>query len=196
MTLLKSESHSAQKAAQILLEGKIGILPTDTLYGFSGVCLLDGKKSGLDQKIDRIKKSQESKPLIELISSPQDIFRYAGQEIPEKVLKAWPGPLTVIVQNNSWYESVTGRKATAFRCPGDEWIRNVVSLCACPLYSTSANISGKSALQTEEEILREFSGQIDLFVRDGDKKSALPSTIVSLEGGGLRLVRQGAAKID
>ena len=94
MTSRKCEKESAQAAASVLLEGKVAVLPTDTVYGFSALALAGGtdgpKKSGLDLKIDQIKKSPQSKPLIELISEPSDIRKYTDQEIPSKILKKWP----------------------------------------------------------------------------------------------------------
>ena len=196
MTLPKSEGASAEAAAKVLREGKIAVLPTDTVYGFSAVSVLQGKKSGLDLKIDQIKKSAASKPLIELISDPMDVCKYAGQEIPSKILKKWPGALTVLVKNNDWYKALTGREATAFRCPGDEWLRRVISLCGGPIYSTSVNISGQPVLETEADILRDFGGLVDLYVSDGDKKNALPSTLVSLLDGEPKVLRQGAVRLD
>ena len=202
MTSLKSEAESAQKAAKILLDGKIAVLPTDTVYGFSALAISGAegtkgpRKSGLDLKIDQIKKSPESKPLIELISDPLDIYKYTDQEIPSKLLQKWPGALTLLVKNNAWYKALTGRDATAFRCPGDEWLRRVIGLCGGPIYSTSVNFSGKPVLETEEDILRDFGGVVDLFVRDVDKKKALPSTLVSLLDGEPKVIRQGAVKID
>ena len=202
MTSLKSEAESAQKAAKILLDGKIAVLPTDTVYGFSALAIsgaegMEGpRKSGLDLKIDQIKKSPESKPLIELISDPLDIYKYTDQEIPSKLLQKWPGALTLLVKNNAWYKALTGRDATAFRCPGDEWLRRVIGLCGGPIYSTSVNFSGKPVLEVEEDIFRDFGGVVDLFVRDGDKKNALPSTLVSLLDGEPKVIRQGAVKID
>lgn len=202
MTSLKSEAESAQKAAKILLDGKIAVLPTDTVYGFSALSISGAegtegpRKSGLDLKIDQIKKSPESKPLIELISDPLDIYKYTDQEIPSKLLQKWPGALTLLVKNNAWYKALTGRDATAFRCPGDEWLRRVIGLCGGPIYSTSVNFSGKPVLETEEDILRDFGGVVDFFVLDGDKKNALPSTLVSLLDGEPKVIRQGAVKID
>ena len=196
MTLPKSDPKSAQIAAKILLDGKIAVIPTDTIYGFSGLALLDGKKSGLDVEIDRIKKSAASKPLIELLARPQDVFRYTDQEIPEGLFKKWPGPLTIILRNNDWYREAAGRASTAFRCPGDEWLRNVALLCGCPIYSTSVNYSGFEPLEREEDIEREFGQKVSLFVTDGDKPQKLPSTLVTLESGSPRVLRQGAAKID
>ncbi|MBQ9626757.1 MAG: L-threonylcarbamoyladenylate synthase [Treponema sp.] len=200
MTSRKCEKESAQAAASVLLEGKVAVLPTDTVYGFSALALVMGstgpKKSGLDLKIDQIKKSPESKPLIELISEPSDIYKYTDQEIPSKILEKWPGALTVLVKNNAWYKALTGREATAFRCPGDEWLRQVISLCGGPIYSTSVNFSGKPVLEAEADILRDFGGLVDFFVLDGDKKNALPSTLVSLLDGEPKVIRQGAVLLD
>lgn len=195
MTLPKSEQNSAQNTAGLLLEGKIAVIPTDTIYGFSALAMLDGKKSGLDLQIDRLKKSPASKPLIELIAAPKDVFKYTCQEIPAAVMDKWPGPVTVIVQNNPWYAELTGRATTAFRCPGDDWLRSVIELCGCPVYSTSVNYSGNGPLLATADIEREFGGKVPLIVTDGDKDAVLPSSLVSLEGGQLRVLRQGAVKI-
>ncbi len=196
MTSPKSEAGSAQKAAQALLRGEIAVLPTDTVYGFSAAAILSQKKSGLDLKIDQIKESAASKPLIELICEPKDVYNYTDQEIPQKLFQKWPGALTILVKNNAWYKKLTGREATAFRCPGDEWIRKVIGLCACPIYSTSVNISGRPVLELESDILAEFGSKIPLFVTDGDKRGALPSTLVSLLDGDVKVLRQGAVQID
>ena len=84
---------------------------------------------------------------------------------------------------------------TAFRCPGDEWLRNILKELDCPVYSTSVNRSGCPILETEEEIIREFEKDVDLIVKDGDKKNALPSTIVSICDGQLKVLRQGAVSL-
>ena len=102
----------------------------------------------------------------------------------------------MLVKNNAWYKALTGRDATAFRCPGDGWLRRVIGLCGGPIYSTSVNFSGKPVLETEEDILRDFGGLVDFFVLDGDKKNALPSTLVSLLDGEPKVIRQGEVTID
>ncbi len=198
MMLRKSDPDSASLTADILKQGKIAILPTDTVYGFSAVTLLKNKKSGgLDKKIDAIKKSPEFKPLIELISAPEDIFKYAENPfLPTSIYSKWPGPLTVIIENNSSYEKITGRATSAFRCPGDEWLRSVIALCGSPLYSTSVNFSGKPVLNKIDDIRKEFESAVDLIIDDGDKIGGCPSTIVSLVGNELKIVRQGQIIVD
>ena len=83
----------------------------------------------------------------------------------------------------------------AVRCPGDEWLRNVISLAGSPVYSTSVNRSRLPVLNLIEEIKREFENEVSLIVDDGDKIGALPSTIVRFDDG-ISIVWQGSVIIN
>lgn len=189
MTFSKSNADSEKIATDYLKAGKIVILPTDTVYGFSAVCSPDFQ---CDKKIREIKGRSETKPFIQLISSPEELYIYTDDEIPESLLKFWPGPLTIIVSDKRLKDSAI--KTTAFRCPGDLWLRNIIKDCGCPVYSTSVNRSGKPVLDEEAEIVKEFGSETDLIILDGDKKNSLPSTIVKIENGKPVVLRQGALK--
>ena len=66
MILKKSDPSSIEETAAVLRKGGIVIIPTDTVYGFSGI--VDLKAAGTnfetDTKIRAIKGRAESKPLI------------------------------------------------------------------------------------------------------------------------------------
>ena len=189
MTCSKSNPDSVLIASETLKKGLIAVLPTDTVYGFSGIVDLPGKECfKTEEKIREIKGRSETKPLIQLIASPDDVLEYAGEIIPDSIKKLWPGPLTVIVR-------VKTGGTVAFRCPGDEWLRNVIKLCHSPIYSTSVNRSGCPVLTSIDEICREFGNEVDLIVDDGDSKTSIPSTIVKIENGEILVVRQGAVEI-
>lgn len=185
MIIEKTNSQSARIASDILKAGGIAILPTDTVYGFSGIV---SKKFSSEKKIASIKGRDEKKPLIQLLSKPNDIFLYTDETLPASLLAYWPGALTIIVKNKC-------ESTTAFRCPGDEWIRRVIKMCEAPVYSTSVNKSGKPILDEIEKIISAFRNDVSLIVCDGDKKNALPSTIVKFENDSLLLVRQGALTV-
>ena len=179
MTCSKSDSDSISIAAETLRKGGVAILPTDTVYGFSGIVDCPGKKAFCT----------ETKPFIQLISSPDEISRFSDETMPEELLRLWPGPLTVILR-------LTTGGSAAFRCPGDKWLRRVIESCGSPIYSTSVNRSGKPVLRSIQDIRREFEGEVDLIVDDGDTGESLPSTIVKIEDGRILTVRQGALKIE
>ncbi len=186
MIFHKSDENCFEETVSLLKNGKIAILPTDTVYGFSGIV---DKDSGCDSRIRKIKGREETKPMIQLISSAEDLFKYTSDKIPTELLSYWPGPLTIIVNDLR-----TG-KTTAFRCPGDKWLRDLIKAVGKPLYSTSVNRSGFPVLQKEKDIVSEFEKEADVIVLDGDTENGLPSTIVGIENGNVKIIRQGCLEI-
>lgn len=184
----KSDDNSIKISSEFLIQEKVVILPTDTVYGFSAIV-----NENTDKKIREIKGRSEKKPFIQLIANPSDIYEYTSCKIPQKIFDLWPGPLTVIVPDIR----LEGKEinTTAFRCPGDEWLRKIIGESGKALFSTSVNRSGFPVLDSEEDIVKEFSNDADLIVLDGDKKNALPSTIIKIENNDFVVLRQGSLKI-
>jgi len=187
MVVNKSDPSSVDLTVQILNHGGVVIIPTDTVYGFSAKQDINEA----DFRIRSIKGRSETKPFIHLIADPSDIFKYTNDIIPEKLLSLWPGPLTIIVKDKNVPEITI-----AFRCPGDEWLRDIIRKCECPLYSTSVNRSGKPVIPAINGIISEFESEVDLIVNNGDTGENLPSTIVKLEDGKVSVIRQGGVKIN
>ncbi len=202
MILKKSDPTSIEQTVAILKKGGIVIIPTDTVYGFSGIVDLADTPTRFetDSKIRAIKGRSESKPLIQLIAKPEDIRLYTDDEIPARLLSKWPGALTIIVhikENSPLADTAIPESRTvAFRCPGDEWLRKIITECGAPIFSTSVNRSGQPVLDTSSAIASEFSSEADLIIDDGDKKGALPSTLVTIEKGEVKILRQGSVKIS
>lgn len=205
MTINKNDKNSAEQVAQYLKNGEIAILPTDTVYGFSGVADIKADARGCasnklyntDGKIRAIKGREESKPLIQLIAAPEDIRLYTDAKIPDSLLSKWPGPLTIIVpiKKDSPYAESEKYPTVAFRCPGDPWLRNLIALAGTPIFSTSVNRSGHPVLDEIAKIRDEFGREVDVIVDDGDKKGGIPSTLVSILDGEVKVLRQGALKV-
>ena len=182
MRIQKKAPNSAALVAAELNQEHIVIIPTDTIYGFSG---LIGKTA---DSIARIKGREENKPFIALLAEPADIYRYTELKIPEHILNLWPAPLTLIVP-------LKGQGTQAFRCPADDWLRSVVAAAGDAVYSTSVNRSGTPPLTDIEVICREFEDSVALIV-DGGNLEGLPSTLVDLTSGTPRVLRQGSVVID
>ena len=198
----KNDTTSIKETVAILKKGGIVIIPTDTVYGFSGIVDLAeaATRFETDVKIRAIKGRAESKPLIQLIAKPEDIRLYTDDEIPAGLLAKWPGALTIIVhikENSPLADTAIPESRTvAFRCPGDEWLRKIIAECGAPIFSTSVNRSGQPVLDTSSAIASEFGSEADLIIDDGDKKGALPSTLVTIEKGEVKILRQGSVKIS
>ena len=236
MKYLKSDSESVRKTADALKSNKIVIVPTDTVYGFSGIvntctvgssgcvrdfaCTNSDASNGTDAEIRRIKGREAYKPFIQLIAAPEDIKLITEDPIPDELFSLWPGALTIIVNDkrggavadaaNSSDENVAvgsarigaddcaakPKKTTvAVRCPGDAWLREVIRETGAPIYSTSVNRSGKPVLSDIDDIVAEFGDDVELIIDDGDKRNALPSTIVSVADGKCTVIRQGSVVV-
>lgn len=186
MKFSKSDPAAETEVVKALKEKKVVIIPTDTVYGFSGIV------PETDSLIRKIKGRAETKPFIQLIASPEDIHNYTDQKIPDELLAKWPGALTIIVRNKAGMMQET----TAYRCPGDVWLRRIIAAAGCPLYSTSVNRSGSPILDEIPAIEEEFGNEAAVIVDDGEKKGALPSTLVSILDGKTVVLRQGTVQIN
>lgn len=193
MTIEKNNPHSIQLVCECLNDGCVVILPTDTVYGFSSK--VDFPESTA-KKIIKIKGRNENKPFIQLIANPNDIYDFTDEKIPSQILEFWPGPLTIIIPLKIELQTKFNATTIAFRCPGDKWLREIIQNCKSPIYSTSVNRSGKSILDEEKKIITEFENEVELIVTDGDKKNSQPSTIISVESGNIKTIRQGILNID
>lgn len=197
----KNDTTSIKETVAILKKGGIVIIPTDTVYGFSGIVDLadNSTRFETDAKIRAIKGRSESKPLIQLIAKPEDIRLYTDDEIPAGLLAKWPGALTIIVhikENSPLADTAIPESRTvAFRCPGDAWLRDIIEKCGAPIFSTSVNRSGQPVLDTTNSITQEFENEVALIIDDGDKKGALPSTLVTIENDTVKVLRQGSVTI-
>lgn len=183
MILAKADPRAQAFASEALRGGQICVLPTDTIYGFSGIV------PESEEKIRRIKNREAHKPLIRLISRPRDVLEYTTIHIPSSLLAFWPGPLTLVIPLRTVQG---GFKTAAFRCPGDEWLRSLIASCGSPLYSTSVNYAGDPPLDTAEKIDALFGSDVACVIDGGMREGSLPSTIIEVSKCGCRLLRQGS----
>lgn len=183
MVIQKNNSNSISLTVSILKKNEVVIIPTDTIYGFSGI--LNNTK----EKIAALKNRDSHKQFITLISEPHDIFKYSESHIPEKILNIWPAPLTIIVKSK-----LNNKETCAFRCPADKWLREIIQNLNSPIYSTSVNISGTPALTNIDEIKKAFENKIALIVDDGNKTNGA-STILDLSGVKPKILRQGSLEL-
>lgn len=193
MTCSKDIS-TIKELASIFKKGGVAIVPTDTVYGFSGI-VDDSSENQMrtDDRIRQIKGRSETKPLIQLIADPSDIEKYSAVPIPQKLYSKWPGSLTIIVPLKSHVFVAGALSSVAFRCPGDQWLRSLIAECGKPLYSTSVNRSGCPVIERISEIKSEFEAEVDFIVDDGDRLGSVASTIVRLDSdGSYEVLRQGS----
>jgi O-6-methylguanine DNA methyltransferase len=104
------------KAALLLKEGAIGVIPTDTIYG---ICASAFNRKSVE-KVYKLRKRNPNKPCIILISSFDDLkkFNVKLNFWQRKILeKLWPGKISVIL-NTRTYADYTRTNADKRNLPG------------------------------------------------------------------------------
>ena len=183
---------TAPTAANIIMNGGLVAIPTETVYGLGA--------NGLDEaavaKIFEAKGRPQDNPLILHLCGPEQIELYC-HHIPQKAYdlaeKFWPGPLTMVLPARSCVPKRTtgGLSTVAVRCPDSDITREIIRLAGVPLAAPSANISGKPSTTTAQHVLHDHDGKIELIVDGGSCRVGVESTIVDLTEERPRLLRPG-----
>ena len=192
-----SNSSTVEKISALFAGGKVGVLPTATIYGLS--CIYDDEDAV--KKIYLIKKRKSGTPFIVLISSISQLKMLAGEisdPVKKLIAKYWdtkkPYPLTLILpKNESTGSFITGGRSTiAIRMAGLKTIRDIIDRTG-PIISTSATLSGTlNQPRTLDEVPGEIKREADFVVDHGSNLGGKESTIVDLTGREPVLLRQGA----
>ena len=190
--LSAKDANTSILAAQIIKNGGLVAIPTETVYGLGA--------NGLDPeavaKIFAAKGRPQDNPLILHLSGPEQMEDYC-HHIPQAAYtlaeKFWPGPLTIVLPARSCVPKCTtaGLSTVAVRCPDSEITREIIRLSGVPVAAPSANISGKPSTTTAEHVRHDHDGRIDAIVDGGPCRVGVESTIVDLTEQRPRLLRPG-----
>ncbi len=190
-TIIKDDIVSA---AEIIKEGGLAAVPTETVYGLAANAL----DSAAVSEVFRVKGRPENKPLAIMVSGTEDMEKYCSA-IPNaaKILAShfWPGPLTIVLKAKC--EEIpeivrAGGDTIGLRCPDSEKTLALLKECALPLAVPSANPSGEKAPVSAEKVLSYFDGKIPAIIDGGVCSVKEPSTIIDLSSLPYRIIRQGA----
>ena len=171
------EKDIEKKIAKLINEGKVGIIPCDTIYGISARA---DKETA--ERILEIKRRPKNKSFITLTSI--ELLKKSDLEVPEKLYSLWPAPLTAILSDKSG-------STHAVRVPCDDFISRLIPLSGA-IWSSSVNFSGEPSLTTFEEIEKSFSSLVDFIIRKSMPKGGLPSTLVDCTKTPWQVLREGA----
>ena len=184
--------ETARMAADIIKNGGLVALPTETVYGLGA----DGLNPLAVAKIFKAKGRPQDNPLILHVADAIQMEDFAHDIPAEAYLlaeKFWPGPLTLILPAKEVVpKSTTGGLSTVgIRCPDNETTREIIRLAGVPVAAPSANTSGKPSTVTAQHVLHDHEGKIDAVVDGGHSRVGVESTIVDLTEKPARLLRPG-----
>lgn len=184
-------ARAVARAVEVLANGGVVALPTETVYGLAA----DATNADAVAGIFEAKHRPLFDPLIVHIADAG--MAHLVAEFPsgyEALLKRfWPGPLTVVVPRRPAIPDIVtaGLPTVAVRMPAHPIFREVLECLGKPLAAPSANRFGRISPTTAGHVREELDGRIPLIVAAGPAEHGVESTIVEMERGRLRVLRNG-----
>jgi L-threonylcarbamoyladenylate synthase len=164
----------------VLQAGGLILYPTDTVWGIG----CDATNAAAVRKIFALKQRAETKSLIILVADRRDLLNYTSQPDPGifDYLRTVQKPTTVIYEGPlGLADNLTASDNTiAIRLVNDPFCKHLIKRFRKPIVSTSANISGRPAPATFDEIDTAVKQGVDYIVRhrQDDKEDKKPSAVV------------------
>jgi L-threonylcarbamoyladenylate synthase len=189
-------STGIASAVSAVKDGRLVVLPTDTVYGVGAdafdpaavTALLAAKGRGRDM------------PVPVLVGSWQTIdgLAFAVPEAARELIHAfWPGALSIVVQQapSLQWDLGEGRGKVMVRMPlhpvAIELLREVG-----PMAVSSANISGRPPAITADDARRQLGELVGVYLDAGPSQQQAASTIIDLTGPTPHILREGPVGAD
>ncbi|HIJ65611.1 MAG TPA: threonylcarbamoyl-AMP synthase [Candidatus Hydrogenedentes bacterium] len=143
MKIVPTTDAGLSIAAEAIRAGEIVAYPTEAVYGLGA----DPFSEKAVRRLFELKGREETKPILLVISDPDQLERVARRVSPRAAAYAkafWPGPLSMLFPKaQSLAAALTGgADEVCVRCPGSEIARRLCRAVGGPITSTSANRAG------------------------------------------------------
>ena len=183
------------RAVELLRQGEIVALPTETVYGLAA----DALNPIAVAKIFEAKERPRFDPLIVHLPNREWLERIVV--LPEKdrelivrlTDKFWPGPFTIVLPKREIVPDIVtaGLDTVAVRLSAHPVFAQIACAFDKPLAAPSANRFGRISPTTAQHVFDELDGRIPLIIDAGPAEHGIESTIVTVRDGGIEILRRG-----
>ncbi|KAE8583935.1 hypothetical protein XENTR_v10020754 [Xenopus tropicalis] len=194
-------TSSLRTIANILDNGGVCGIPTDTVYALAASC----KHPEAINRIYSIKERPSEKPICICISN-LDQLRVISPPFSPLLWRfmdlVYPGGISCIVQKGEWlkklgvgpaYERVGTNDSIMIRVPDHTVTAHLTDMTG-PLAITSANPSGESDSTHHDMVITRLSDKLDAVLCDGFSNELVGSTVVNctkIDEGTIKILREG-----
>lgn len=179
-----------KKIIDVINNDGVVIMPTDTIYGI----VAKATNEDVIKKVYSLKKRDDRKPMLILVSDKEMLKNYvlSINEIEQTLIDSlWPGPLTIIFDKKNISDLLTGGLNTVgIRIPANKDLLDIITRVGVPLLSTSVNLSGEKSATCVSNISESMLDNVD-YVYDNGECNDVPSTIVRVVDGEVKILREG-----
>jgi len=184
-------------AAELLKQGKLVAVPTETVYGLAA----DACNKSAVNNIFAAKGRPSDHPLIVHLHASSALHDWA-QDIPAEAFALadafWPGPLTLLLKKADHVDSVVtgGLDTIGLRVPAHPVLLKLLASHQLAVAAPSANPYKQLSPTSAQQVMETMAGKLDAVLDGGDCEFGLESTIVSLVDGTIQVLRAGPISSD
>jgi L-threonylcarbamoyladenylate synthase len=180
------------RAAQIIRDGGLVAMPTETVYGLAGNAL----SATSIARIYAAKGRPSHNPLIAHVADAtqaQSLSAEWPMMARELAARFWPGPLTLVVRRKAIVptELSAGLDTFGVRVPDHPVALALIRAAGVPLAAPSANKFTEVSPVTAAQVARGLGSAVDLILDAGHTRVGIESTVVDVSGGRAVLLRPG-----
>lgn len=192
MQILQPTEEALNRAARILRDGGVVVMPTETVYGLACSAL----NPEAVRRVYEIKGRPSANPLIVHISEFAQLKLVADswpKEAETLAKRFWPGPLTLVLPKKERVpaETTGGLDTVAVRVPDHPIALELIRRTGLPLAAPSANLfmglSPTRAKDIDEAILVD----VEMVLDGGPCQVGVESTVLDLSEEHPRILRPG-----
>ncbi len=186
-----------QRAADLLRNGQVIGIPTETVYGLAGNAL----DAVAVSQIFAVKNRPSFDPLIIHTSTLDRIEGYV-KEFPRPLRELaeafMPGALTILLPRKPIIPDLVtaGMPRVAVRLPSHPLTRHLLEQLDFPLAAPSANPFGYISPTTAQHVANQLGNHIPYILDGGPCQIGVESTIVGMEEGKPTVFRQGGIAVE
>ena len=191
--ILTPAPEAITRIAGLLADGALVALPTETVYGLAA----DARNGQAVAQVFEAKGRPSFNPLIvhlpdlataETIAVFSDTARHLAEAF-------WPGPLTLVLplRTEAGLSGLVtaGLGTVAIRVPAHETAQAVLRAFGGPVAAPSANPSGRISPTTAAHVAAGLGDRVAAILDAGATEVGVESTILGVDGTGVRLLREG-----
>ncbi len=190
--LMQADKKAIMLAAEHLKNDEVVAIPTETVYGLAANSLSDVAV----KKIFAAKSRPADNPLISHISD-MSMLKMLVDDVPADAVKLanlfWPGPLTLVLKRGGKVcnTACANMQTVAVRMPNHKVALDIIKAAGVPLAAPSANVSGRPSPTDANAVKADMDGKIPLVIDGGNCTVGVESTVLSLVGDEIVILRPG-----
>uniref|UniRef100_A0A8C5DKW2 Threonylcarbamoyl-AMP synthase n=1 Tax=Gouania willdenowi TaxID=441366 RepID=A0A8C5DKW2_GOUWI len=194
-------STSVQQIADILKNGGICGVPTDTVYVLVAAC----NRPDAVVKAYKVKKQAQDRPMSLWISSIKQLEPVRHLMSPlllDFMQAAWPSSISMVIPRGPWMDTfglgeaakhIGTPESIAIRSPDCSVVTHLINLVG-PIAVTSANPTGEADTTHHNQVFAKLGEKVDGVLCDGPSPENVASTVVDctkIETGHIGFFRVG-----